>query len=87
MNCHAQGKLCAGIDWLSYHSLLQLLHHCPPGDPLLEGESLARIHQRMAMLRARPGGEAAHDAAVKVVGFDPDRTCKEFLQVKTGESA
>lgn len=71
--CHPQGRLGFSLDSLSYHSLLQLLKSCSKDDPLLQGESLARIQQRMIELRRRPGGEAAHDAAVIAVGFDPDK--------------
>ena len=69
-SCHAQGRLGFSIDSLFYHSLLQLLRHCAPDDPLLKDESLQRIETRMAQLRQQPGGEAAHEAAVKAVGWE-----------------
>ena len=45
---HAQGRLGYTLNQLSHQSLMQLLDHLPPDDPLLQGQSLAIIMQRIA---------------------------------------
>lgn len=45
--CHAQGRLGYTLNNLSLESLLQLMNHLEPSDPLLQGESRQVIDNRI----------------------------------------
>jgi hypothetical protein len=60
----------AHIDGLSYESLLSQWRFSPAGDPWFQEETGAYWGQRMSELRNKPGGNEAHVAASKAIGWD-----------------
>jgi hypothetical protein len=61
-------KIC--IDSLSYVELLRKVRYAPLGDPIFQGETGEYFGNRMAELRAAPGGNERHVAASKFIGWN-----------------
>ena len=57
------------IDSLSYQQLLSHWRHAPAGDPWFTDETGAYWGERMAQLKAEPGGDGRHVAASKAIGW------------------
>ena len=57
------------IDNLSYESLLSRWRTAPAGDVWFQGETGRYWGERMAELRAKPGGNAEHIRASKNIGW------------------
>ncbi len=60
----------AHIDGLSYESLLDHWRFAPVGDPWFQDETGTYWAERMKELRSKPGGDNAHVAASKSIGWD-----------------
>ena len=60
----------AHIDALTLEELLRRWRFAPIGDPWFQGETGTYWAQRMKELRADPGGQAAHVAASKAIGWE-----------------
>ena len=58
------------IDSMSYTQLLSRWRYAPLGDPWFEGETGDYWSDRMRELRSQHGGDAAHVAASKAIGWD-----------------
>ena len=58
------------IDSRSYESLLQEWRFAPSGKPIFQGESGKYFGDRMAELRAQPGGNERHVSASKSIGWE-----------------
>jgi hypothetical protein len=63
----------AWIDGASYESLLSKWRNAPSGDPFFEGATYDYYSTVMAVKRNAPGGDAAHVAASKSIGWKGDR--------------
>lgn len=63
-------KRKAHIDSLSYQQLLRRWRFARSGDPWFQGETGGYWGERMAKLRAEPGGQERHIAASKAIGWD-----------------
>lgn len=57
------------IDSLSLNALLSRWRFAPVGDPWFQGETGDYWGKRMSELRAQPGGNEAHVAASKSIGW------------------
>jgi hypothetical protein len=57
------------IDKLTYRSLLYMWRFEPISSSMFQGGKGAYIQNRMAELRAAPGGEEMHIAASKSIGW------------------
>jgi hypothetical protein len=62
--------LKAEIDGKTYRGLLERWRNAPLGDALFQGPSGEYWAQRMAQLRDAPGGQSAHVAASKSIGWE-----------------
>ena len=56
------------IDAMSYEGLLSAWRNAPSGSPWFQGETGEYWGERMAELRAQPGGDSRHVAASKSIG-------------------
>ena len=57
------------IDAMSYEGLLSGWRNAPVGSPWFQGETGKYWGERMAELRAQPGGDGQHVAASKSIGW------------------
>lgn len=58
------------IDSLTYEQLLRQWRNAPVGDPWFQGETGEYWGKRMSEKRSAPGGNEAHVAASKSIGWD-----------------
>jgi hypothetical protein len=63
-------EMKAWIDNADYEQLLSKCRYAPAGDPFFAGEVGDYYLKVMAERRAAPGGNAAHVAASKAIGWD-----------------
>jgi hypothetical protein len=60
----------AYIDGLNYYQLLQYYRFARAGDPWFQGETGIYWGDRMNELRSKEGGQEAHVAASKGIGWE-----------------